>query len=283
MTRPRSMYRKKVKEKQENPIAKRKKVVLNLIQREELIQKSKSGVSVKQLSLDYNVGKSTVYDIISRDDQQIAKFRSENPNSTNRSTFTQAPVYPLIHQALDIWFNQARTSKTTINPVIVAEQAKEFCAKFYPENYEYFVASSVVDIFCKRHCIDIELNEENTSKDQEEFDPFLVKIEPINEEYSPDQSDYNDNGYGHSCQSFHDYPVVDQEEVVEPYFEGPISANEAFEAFQVVKKWLNYRGSNIRVDELEEYIHESLLDDFTQESPLEEYIHDHDHSRHENF
>ena len=43
----------------DKPIPKRKKVVLNFVQREEIIDKHKAGYCPKKLALDYNVGLST--------------------------------------------------------------------------------------------------------------------------------------------------------------------------------------------------------------------------------
>ena len=47
-----------------NNITKRKRVVLNFIQREELIGKYKSGFSVEKLALDYDISRSTVFQTI---------------------------------------------------------------------------------------------------------------------------------------------------------------------------------------------------------------------------
>ncbi|RNA28909.1 hypothetical protein BpHYR1_032403 [Brachionus plicatilis] len=50
----------------DTPIAKRKKVVLNFVQREEIITKKKNGTAQKKIALDYMVGLSTIYDIIAK-------------------------------------------------------------------------------------------------------------------------------------------------------------------------------------------------------------------------
>ncbi len=107
MTRP--MYqvpktRKNASKKvTDNTISKRKKLVLNFVQREEIIQKSKNGYCAKKLALDFKVGLSTVYDIIAKGPAELSKFRKENPGSTIRCTF-KTSHYPLTDQALKLWF-----------------------------------------------------------------------------------------------------------------------------------------------------------------------------------
>ena len=119
MTRAQSMYavqkpRLNAKKTQDNPINKRKKVVLNFVERELLIQKSRNGVSTKKLALDYGIASRTVYDIIRTGDEQLIKFRQDNPNSLTRCTFKKSD-YPLVDKALNILFNQVRSSNIIIS------------------------------------------------------------------------------------------------------------------------------------------------------------------------
>ncbi|RNA15984.1 hypothetical protein BpHYR1_050976 [Brachionus plicatilis] len=71
--KPRKYASKKVID---TPIAKRKKVVLNFVQREEIITKKKNGYCPKKLALDYMVGLSTIYDIIAKGSAELSKFRT---------------------------------------------------------------------------------------------------------------------------------------------------------------------------------------------------------------
>ena len=66
MTRPEP----KTVKPQKNTVAaidktnKRKKDALNLIQRQEIVSKLKSGYSIEKLSMDYGVAPRTIYDIL---------------------------------------------------------------------------------------------------------------------------------------------------------------------------------------------------------------------------
>ena len=114
-----------------NNITKRKRVVLNFIQREELIGKYKSGFSVEKLALDYDISRSTVFQTIKTGSERLVKYRLDNPDSEMKSVF-KGSKYPDVDAALKIWFYQARADNVTINSSIVAEQALLFYEQFYP-------------------------------------------------------------------------------------------------------------------------------------------------------
>jgi len=65
MTRPELMY-KTVKPRKnaagaiDKTITKRKRVVLNFVQRQEIVSKLKSGYSIEKLSIDYGVASRTI-------------------------------------------------------------------------------------------------------------------------------------------------------------------------------------------------------------------------------
>jgi len=171
----------------DNTISKRKKLVLNFVQREEIIQKSKNGYCAKKLALDFKVGLSTVYDIIAKGPAELSKFRKENPGSTIRCTF-KTSHYPLTDQALKLWFYQVRGSNVPINYETVACQAKLFQREFYPEIENFGATSGFIQKFCKRHHIKAtRLHGERQSADNDAVEPFLVEMAEIQKEYSLDQ------------------------------------------------------------------------------------------------
>ncbi len=79
MTRPELMY-KTVKPRKnaagaiDKTITKRKRVVLNFVQRQEIVSKLKSGYSVEKLSIDYGVASRTIYDIRKAGDGALEKL-----------------------------------------------------------------------------------------------------------------------------------------------------------------------------------------------------------------
>lgn len=59
-------------------IQKRKRVVLNFLQKEEIIQKLKDGHAAKKLAVDFEVGISTIYDI-----SKSSKYSTTNSTLAN--------------------------------------------------------------------------------------------------------------------------------------------------------------------------------------------------------
>ena len=59
-----------------NNITKRKRVLLNFIQREELIGKYKSGFSVEKYVLDNEISRSTVFKTIKTGSKKLVKYRA---------------------------------------------------------------------------------------------------------------------------------------------------------------------------------------------------------------
>ena len=71
--------RKNAAQPKEGGVIKRKKVVLSLSQREELINKLKKGHSVAKLAMEYNCSVKTVYQINENGASALVKYRTENP------------------------------------------------------------------------------------------------------------------------------------------------------------------------------------------------------------
>ena len=90
------MYKEKQPSKnaaapKDSSIQKRKKVVLNFKQEEEIIKNLRDGCSTKKLALDYDNNLSTIYDINKTADS-LAKYRTENPFSSTRSTLKKNSI-----------------------------------------------------------------------------------------------------------------------------------------------------------------------------------------------
>lgn len=70
-----------------NQSPKRKKVVLNFVQKFEILDKLKAGVKVTDIANEYNIGVSTVCDLRRNGDQKLLKYRKDNIlNMTRKST-----------------------------------------------------------------------------------------------------------------------------------------------------------------------------------------------------
>ena len=79
--------RKNAKQSIDSSIKKHKRVVLNFVQRQEIIEKLKKGCSVDKLALDYNVARRTIYYINSVGGEKLEKFKQENSDSLERKSF----------------------------------------------------------------------------------------------------------------------------------------------------------------------------------------------------
>ena len=106
---------------------KRKKVVLSIQEKLELIKKIENGASKKQMSLQYGIGESTVRDIFKQKDK-LMQFASTSDNSSSmkkRKTM-KTSTYEELDAALLEWVSQVRSEGTPISGPIVAAKAKQF-------------------------------------------------------------------------------------------------------------------------------------------------------------
>ncbi len=177
--------RKNAKVVKKNTEPKRKKIVLNFIQKCEILEKLKSGVRVVDLAKEYNIGLSTVCDIRKYGDEKLVQFRKENLFSMTRKTF-KAPDFPLLDKALRLWVYQERTKNYTLTDAIFAAKALEFFKHLYPDAKKAFKASyGYVDKFCKRYEISLRNEPSKMYADLAKLDSFIIDFQSLN--YSSEQ------------------------------------------------------------------------------------------------
>lgn len=164
---------------------KRKKIVLNFIQKVEVLEKLKKGVRVVDLAKEYNIGLSTVCDIRKYGYEKLIQFRRDHLFSMNRKTF-KSPDFPLLDKALRLWVYQERTKNYLLTDAIFSAKALFFFKELYPSTKKSFKASyGYVDKFCKRYEISLRNEPSKMYADLTKLDAFILDFHEF--DYKPEQ------------------------------------------------------------------------------------------------
>ena len=112
-----------------NIMAKRKRVVLTLKDKIQIYEQYGKGASANQLASEYNIGKSSVYNIVRQNDQ-FKKYDGvlDKGLSKNRKTMKTA-VNPGLDKALYLWFFQKYSQGLSISGPLLCEKALRFQQK----------------------------------------------------------------------------------------------------------------------------------------------------------
>uniref|UniRef100_H3AHU5 HTH CENPB-type domain-containing protein n=1 Tax=Latimeria chalumnae TaxID=7897 RepID=H3AHU5_LATCH len=105
---------------------KRKRVVLTIKDKLEIIEKLEEGSSSKQLSLIYEIGETTVRDI--KKNKEILTYASslDSTSGLSKCKSMKLSTYEELDRAMLEWFHQQRAEGTPISGPICAKQAKFF-------------------------------------------------------------------------------------------------------------------------------------------------------------
>ena len=137
-------------------VVKRKRSVLTLERKLEIIAEVKKGKSVRLVAGQFDVPKSTVSDIW-KGREKIESFvsASECPSLTKKRCIVRDPNYEKLDQACHVWFLQQRSKGAPISGPVLKEKALQLFAMLYPDlNVDSFKASSGwLHKFCLRHGI----------------------------------------------------------------------------------------------------------------------------------
>lgn len=105
---------------------KRKRTVLTIEKKLEIVKKLKAGASIRATAEEYGLGKSTVGDL-KRDGDKLEKFAStfdEGVSASNRQTMKQAED-PGLDKALYMWFTQKSSEGVPISgPMLLVKAAQ---------------------------------------------------------------------------------------------------------------------------------------------------------------
>ncbi|XP_055944589.1 jerky protein homolog-like [Argiope bruennichi] len=175
---------------------KRKKVVLTIAQKLELISKVANGATRQQMELDYGIAETTLRDILKQKDK-LVNFASMSDSASAMKTrkIMKGPTFDELHTALTEWLTQVRKEGTPVNGPIIAAKAKTFF-ELLDLKGNFDASSGWLTRFKQRHGMrEIGLHGEKLSGDQQavddfqhEFEEFVLKELSFEQIYNADES-----------------------------------------------------------------------------------------------
>lgn len=173
---------------------KRKRVVLSIEQKLEIVQKFENGTNVKALVKEYNVGDSTVRDII-KNGSKFIEFSDINDggksNMSSRKTM-KTSTYNDLDKAMLSWFSQQKARGMAVSDAVSVAKAKYFFNTLKLKG-DFNASSGWLRRFKHRHGIDQMIKDEKSTftdsaadecSDQfdlslgtDDFTPVIVKLD----------------------------------------------------------------------------------------------------------
>lgn len=152
---------------------KRKKVVLTITQKLQMISKIENGASRKQMCLEYDIGETTVRDILKQKDKLLTfASMSNNASGMKKRKTMKNSTYVELDMALTEWLAQVRSEGTPVSGPIIATKAKRFFDLLGLQG-DFDASSGWLTRFKQRHGIrEIGLHGEKLSGDQQAADNF---------------------------------------------------------------------------------------------------------------
>ena len=164
--------------------AKRKRSVLDLETKLEIVKELEKGTSQRTVDDKFGVAKSTVADIW-KDRKKIADAiaSSESPSFSNKKRcIIRHRKFDLVDEACWKWFCQQRSKGAPVSGVLLQEKARSFFAKLYPDaDPQSFKGSTGwLTKFNKRHGIkNIQLRGEILSSDLSAVNSFCDELAKV--------------------------------------------------------------------------------------------------------
>ncbi|XP_004590685.2 tigger transposable element-derived protein 2 [Ochotona princeps] len=134
-------------------LGKRKRVVLTIRDKLDIIKKLEEGISFKKLSVVYGIGESTVRDIKKNKERIINYANSSDPTSgLSKRKSMKSSTYEELDRVMIEWFNQQKTDGIPVSGTICAKQAKFFFDALGMEG-DFNASSGWLTRFKQRHGI----------------------------------------------------------------------------------------------------------------------------------
>lgn len=198
---------------------KRKRVLLTVADKLEVCRLAKQNVPKSLLMNQYNIGKSTLNDIL-RNEDKLKKFKAEKeglgiPGAAETAKQIKGGNFDKLDSALYIWFRQEREKGCPITGPVLLEKASEFHRLIYGESSKPFLASSGFQWrFCGRFGLrNLKICGEKLSADSPSAEQFVNGFSAMTEGYSNDQLfNCDETGLyfkmlpGHTLASVHNRP-----------------------------------------------------------------------------
>ncbi|KAJ8383582.1 hypothetical protein AAFF_G00219620 [Aldrovandia affinis] len=122
----------------------RKRVTISIDKKLEILSKLDKGACLGSIAREYNVGKSTVFDI-KKHQNKIKQFAREatDSRSLKRRFIVRKPDDEKFDKAMHLWYCQTRASGSAISGAMITKKAKAMYVEMHPErSYDHFKASS---------------------------------------------------------------------------------------------------------------------------------------------
>lgn len=166
---------------------KRKRTVVTLETKVEIIRRLEKNESQSELARQYNLGKSTISEIY-KQKEKILEFVSKLDSldgSKQRKTMKNAR-HPQLDEALYMWFIQRRLKKDPVSGTYLHEKALEFNTQLGgPPQFQ--ASDGFVSAFKSRHGIrELDLLGEKSSANESSAEQFKLKFKNIMKNYSLD-------------------------------------------------------------------------------------------------
>ncbi|KAL1768155.1 tigger transposable element-derived protein 2 [Sigmodon hispidus] len=134
-------------------LGKRKRVVLTIKDKLDIIKKLEEGNSFKRLSVVYGIGESTVRDIKKNKDRIINYANSSDPTcGVSKRKSMKSSTYEELDRVMIEWFNQQKTDGIPVSGTVCAKQAKFFFDALGMEG-DFNASSGWLTRFKQRHGI----------------------------------------------------------------------------------------------------------------------------------
>lgn len=156
---------------------KRKRTVLSIVEKLEIIKKLEQGETAAKLALDFGIGVQTVRDIKKCKEKLIesACRADSGAGPSNRKTL-KTSNFADVDDALYLWFKQKRAEGVPISGPLLMEKAKEFHAMLNIKE-EFSASSGWLSRFKKRHGIrEISVQGEKLSANTEAAATFSTEF-----------------------------------------------------------------------------------------------------------
>jgi transposase len=134
--------------------AKRKRICLDISEKEVLIKKLHKGDSYEKLAHEYNVSVSTIRKLQKKGVDEIKKYRHEYPSNVDRKVLRLSPLHE-VEKALKIWYFQRKHQNINVSYTTLIEKAKHFHNLIYPKpnekKYAFSGSNGFIHNFGKRN------------------------------------------------------------------------------------------------------------------------------------
>ncbi|KAK2579937.1 hypothetical protein KPH14_007617 [Odynerus spinipes] len=210
---------------------KRKRIVLNLSEKCDILKRLKNGESGAALAKEYNVGKSTISGIKLNEDK-ILQYNANILSASQKKVMSTAENYHL-ENAIFLWFLQQRAIGTPISGPIICEKALQLHEKM-GGNTNFKASNGWLKNFKARHGIRFFLNDKEIIQEVVKHDITSNELEETEEAEKAEVEEAED-----VKKAKVEEPEIEENAEVEEMEEAePIPSNiDALVAIKTVIKW----------------------------------------------